>query len=146
MNAKPLIVGGLVYLAITTSKKFGAAQKFQYSIDTLPGVRYESGRVNISVPLSITNMTNEQFDIKSVYGRVSVNNNYVGDFISERPVIISSYSKVFVPINAAVYLTNAISALISTLTNNTGGLVLTVNGSVVAGSLTLPLSITKKFR
>ncbi len=146
MNAKPFIVGGLVYLALTAGRKLSAVQKFTYNIDTFPGIAYSAGRVNISVPLSITNMTNEQFDIKNIYGRVSVNNNYVGDFVSERSVIITSYSKVLVPINASIYLTNAISALISTLTNDTGSLVISVNGTVSLGSLTLPLSVVKKLR
>jgi hypothetical protein len=145
MDVKPLLFAGLVLVAMRASKKIDAVDRFKFSIDALPSVTYSNGGAVIGVPLGISNQTGEGFNIRSVSGRVTASDGYLGQINSVKPFVIEPHAHTTFILNLSVGLTNAVSSLISAILLKKNGLTISVEGNVVTDLLTVPYEVNKKF-
>lgn len=146
MNLKPVIVGALVFAAVRAGQKLKAVREFSYSLIGLPSITLQGSLALISVSILITNLTKERFNIKKIYGTITVNGQPIGDLQSISPVLINGFGSASVTISVATEITNAILSLIRTVAANSGALTIAVAGAVVTDTITVPMVVSKKIR
>lgn len=133
-------IGAALFGLSRVTSKVDAVNAFKYGIADWPKISYQGGQVILDIPLVITNVTREPFDVLKVYGQMLVKGNPIGDFTSAGRVVISPYSKSLTPVTVSTYLTNAVSALISAFITKSGEADFTLKGTAVTSAVNIPFS------
>lgn len=144
MNLLPLAVGAAIYFASRGNRVFNATNAFQYAIQKIPDIKIQAGKVLVFVPIGISNITGEAFDVRKVYGQLFVRGQYIGDFTKSEQFRIAANGNTSVTVVIEAFLTNTIAALISALTAKAGDTEITLKGVIVTSFVDVPLSVTKK--
>ena len=144
MNVKPIIFGGLAYVLWRGVTKLKAVQQFTYNVSSMPAVKLSGSLATVTIQIQITNTTAERFNIQKVFGLVSINERTIGQLSSAAPFSINGYATALVSISIVTDLSNTIIALLTALTDKQKGLIVSVNGSVVTDTVSVPMIISKK--
>lgn len=144
MNLLPLVIGAGFYLASRGSRIVNASNTFQYSILDLPAAQIQGGKVVLQIPIGVSNITGESFNVVKVYGQLFINSGYVGDFSGQQTNFrIAANGNTTVTGVLDLFLTNAVASLIAALTKKAGDTVLTLKGTIVTSVVNVPLLVTK---
>lgn len=145
MNLLPLVIGAGIYFASRGSRIVNASNTFQYSILDLPAAQIQGGKVVLQIPIGVSNITGESFNVVKVYGQLFVNSGYVGDFTGQQTNFrIAANGNTTVTGILDLFLTNAVASLIGALTKKAGDTTITLKGTIVTSVVDVPLFVTKK--
>lgn len=146
MNLKPVLFAAVAYLAIRGAKKLTAVNKFDYSLESLPTIKIDGSTALVTVTIGIVNRQNESFNIQRINGELLVNSSHVGNVSNLVPFTIAPMAKIFIRMSATVQLSNVLFSVIDSLLLGSGALVVELAGAIVTDSLTIPLTVSKRFR
>lgn len=144
MKIAPLLVGAGVFLLLRSGSKLDAVSKLKFDLSGFPAVRVESGRALLTLPITISNVTQESFSIKNIFARILVNGVFFGDVTSNQPFTIPALGSVPVSLSVSAFLGNAALALADAIIKKTGAVELALQGSVETTTVTVPLYVVKK--
>lgn len=145
-NGTALLVGGLVAVVASAIKgKVDAARAFQYTIEGTPSVSYQDAQVVLCIPVGISNKANEQFTIHRVYGQAMVNSAFIGDFETPAGFVIGPAGRASVKVVLTVFLTNAVTSLISAIVQGAKDTTLSLQGTVVTSLKDISFTVAKTF-
>lgn len=99
----------------------------------------------IQIPLGILNNREEVFNIREIAGELLVNGSHIGTVENKIPFVIPGFGRVVVNLSINLQINNTVLALVSLL-NGSGSVVVSLVGKIFTDTITVPLSIVKKFR
>lgn len=136
---KLIALGVLGLLAFRAKKKIEAVYEFKYSPAGFPKVLFEGGSVVISLPIRVSNVTNESFQINGFSGRVFMSGQFISDFAVNESVSLGEYGSAVFSIQFTVPLLGAVITLVKAITEGLGNQVIQVRGTAKVRAVYIPV-------
>ena len=133
------IVGGVAVWYILS--KTMLAKKVNLVLkDVRPGGKVLSPEINIDI--AVQNPSNQQATLKSVTGNLYINDKFVANFTSFGDQLISPRAESIITIKAKPGLVGAYNTIKTLLTDRTGNLTASFNGSANVDGILIPINET----